>query len=40
MVFDSVADEKIYQDHPIHRAFVAKCEHLWSKVTVYDILTI
>ena len=40
MVFDSVADEKIYQDHPIHRAFVAKCEHLWDKVRVYDVLTV
>ena len=40
MTFDSVADEKIYQDHPIHRAFVAKCEHLWSKVVVYDVMTI
>ena len=40
MVFDTVADEKIYQDHPIHRAFVAKCEHLWSKVVVYDIMTV
>ena len=40
MTFDSVADEKIYQDHPIHRAFVARCEHLWSKVVVYDVMTI
>ena len=40
MVFDSVADEKIYQDHPIHRAFVAQCEHLWERVQVYDVLTV
>lgn len=40
MVFDSVADEKIYQDHPIHLAFVARCEHLWERVQVYDVLTL
>ncbi len=37
MTFDSIADEKIYQDHPIHREFIAKCEHLWGKVLVYDV---
>lgn len=40
MVFDSVADQKIYQDHPIHRDFVAKCGHLWRKVIVYDIMMV
>lgn len=40
MVFDSVADQKIYQDHPIHRDFVAKCGHLWRKVIVYDMMTV
>ena len=40
MVFDNVADQKTYQDHPIHREFVASCEHLWRKVVVYDMATI
>ncbi len=40
MVFDNVADQKVYQDHPIHQDFIAKCGHLWRKVIVYDILTI
>jgi hypothetical protein len=40
MVFDSVADEKIYQDHPIHQEFIAKNSHLWSKVVVYDVTTL
>ena len=40
MVFDSVADQQTYQDHPIHKAFVAKCSHLWRKVTVYDVTTV
>lgn len=38
MFFDSVADQKAYQDHPIHRRFVADCEKLWRKVVVYDTL--
>jgi len=40
MVFDNVADQKLYQDHPIHQDFIAKCGHLWRKVVVYDMLTI
>ncbi len=40
MVFDSVADQKIYQDHPVHHDFIAKCGHLWRKVVVYDMLTV
>lgn len=40
MTFDTVADQKAYQDHPIHQAFVAKCGHLWSKVVVYDVMTV
>ncbi len=40
MLFDNVADQAIYQDHPIHRDFVARCSHLWSKVIVYDMMTI
>lgn len=35
--FDNAADQKIYQDHPIHLAFVKACEHLWRKVVVYDM---
>ena len=40
MVFDNVADQKIYQDHPIHLEFVAACQHLWRKVVVYDMITL
>ena len=40
MTFDTVADQKAYQDHPLHQAFVAKCEHLWSKVVVYDTIAV
>ncbi len=40
MFFDSTADQKTYQDHPIHQAFVAKCSHLWRKVVVYDTMAV
>ncbi|TGX54714.1 Dabb family protein [Sphingomonas gei] len=40
IVFDNVVDQKIYQDHPVHQAFVAKCGHLWRKVIVYDMKTV
>jgi hypothetical protein len=36
MVFDTLADQKTYQDHPAHQAFVAACAPLWRKVVVYD----
>lgn len=40
MVFDNVVDQKTYQDHPVHKDFIAKCEHLWGKVIVYDMVTV
>jgi hypothetical protein len=36
MFFDDAAGQKIYQDHPIHQAFIKNYGHLWSKVIVYD----
>ena len=36
LYFDDPAGQKVYQDHPLHKKFVADCSHLWSKVVVYD----
>ncbi len=36
MFFDDEAGQKVYQDHPIHLAFVKDYGHLWAKVVVYD----
>lgn len=36
MVFDTIEDQKRYQDHPIHKRFVETCEGLWERVVVYD----
>ena len=37
MRFATVEDQRTYQDHPLHRAFVAECEELWERVVVYDV---
>ena len=37
MFFDNLADQKSYQDDPIHQKFIADCSHLWSRVVVYDV---
>lgn len=36
LIFDSLEDHDIYQDHPTHLAFVEKYSSLWSKVLIYD----
>lgn len=40
MFFDEAAGQKVYQDHPIHQAFVKQYSHLWKKVVVYDAIDI
>ena len=37
MFFDDLAGQKVYQDDPIHKKFIADCSHLWDKVVVYDV---
>ena len=38
--FDDVEGQNIYQEHPIHKKFVAQCAHLWEKVIVYDSIDV
>jgi len=38
LFFDDLAGQKIYQDHPVHKKFIADCSHLWERVVVYDAL--
>lgn len=38
MFFDSVEDQKVYQDHPIHQEFIKNHSMLWDKVVVYDTI--
>lgn len=39
LFFDTLADEQIYQAHPLHQKFIADCSHLWSKVVVFDSIS-
>ena len=36
MCFDDTDGQKVYQDDPLHHAFVDTYSHLWSRVLVYD----
>ena len=38
MYFESLEAQAAYQEHPLHKAFIEKCSHLWAKVVVYDML--
>ena len=40
LFFDDVAGQNAYQVHPIHKQFVADCEHLWERVVVYDVMAV
>jgi hypothetical protein len=40
LFFDDVAGQNAYQEHPIHKEFVADCAHLWERVVVYDALSV
>jgi hypothetical protein len=35
-IFANSEDEAAYQSHPTHLEFIKNCQHLWSKVIVYD----
>jgi len=36
LIFDNKEAQDSYQVDPIHLNFVKECQHLWSKVVVYD----
>jgi hypothetical protein len=38
LFFDDLAGQKTYQDHAIHKQFVADCSPLWERVVVYDAI--
>jgi hypothetical protein len=39
LFFDDAAGQKVYQDHAVHKQFVADCSHLWERVVVYDAIS-
>ena len=36
VVLENLQDHDIYQDHKIHHDFIARNNHLWEKVVVFD----
>jgi hypothetical protein len=38
--FDDVAGQDAYQVHPLHQKFIDEHQYLWSKVVVYDALSV
>ena len=36
LIFATKQDQDSYQIDPIHLQFIENCNHLWSKVVVYD----
>ncbi|WP_341834107.1 Dabb family protein [Chitinophaga pollutisoli] len=39
-VFNDEAGHDVYQDHPVHLAFIERCNALWDKVVIFDSVTI
>jgi len=40
LFFSNKEDQDSYQTDPIHLKFVEECSHLWSKVVVYDTVSV
>ncbi|PIB33942.1 hypothetical protein BFP72_00085 [Reichenbachiella sp. 5M10] len=40
VTFESVDDHDKYQVEPAHVHFIEQCKELWSKVTIYDVLSL
>ena len=40
VLFDNGADQESYQTDPIHLKFVEDCSSLWTKVIVYDSVSV
>ena len=40
LFFDSLQDQKTYQDHALHQKFIREHSMLWNKVVVYDSMEV
>ena len=39
VTFADRAAHDIYQEHPLHKKFIADTQHLWTKVQIYDSIS-
>ena len=37
VLFESIPDQNVYQDHPLHDEFIANNKDNWGSVSVYDV---
>ncbi len=40
LFFDDLADQKTYQQHPVHQKFIKDCSQLWERILVYDTMDV
>jgi len=40
LAFNSQKDQDVYQTHPVHLKFIERAQNMWSKVQVYDSITV
>lgn len=40
LLFENTHDQDVYQTDPIHLKFIDECSQLWSKVVVYDTVSV
>lgn len=40
LIFNNKDDQEAYQADPVHHKFIEECQHLWSKVVVYDAIDV
>lgn len=40
LLFENAYDQDVYQTDPIHLKFIDECSELWSKVVVYDTVSV
>jgi hypothetical protein len=40
LLFNNKENQDSYQTDPIHLKFVEQCSHLWTKVVVYDTVSV
>ena len=40
LLFETAEDQDVYQTDPIHLQFIKECSHLWSRVVVYDTVSL
>jgi hypothetical protein len=38
VIVEDVAGHDVYQDHPLHKQFIAQNKELWERVRIFDFM--